>query len=99
MSGRLALLRFPAPPRAAAPPPLQTCPPQAPTPPPLFHYATDGVSVRGNRGKIITEFCEGLDLHRVLRLTAAGSQERLFGWYRRGRLVAVVSGDWLAARL
>jgi serine/threonine protein kinase len=33
--------------------------------------------------------CEGRDLHSVLALTAAGSAYRLFGWYRRGRRVAL----------
>ena len=31
----------------------------------------------------------GRDLHSVLQLTAAGSQERLFGWHRRGKRVAL----------
>lgn len=38
------------------------------------------------------ELCEGRDLHSVLALTAAGSAYRLFGWYRRGRRVALEVG-------
>ena len=33
--------------------------------------------------------CTGRDLHSALQVLAAGSQERLFGWHRRGKRVAL----------
>jgi len=47
-----------------------------------------GMSLDGNRGTLLLEFCEGRDLQTVLGLRAAGSNERLFGWYRNGLRVA-----------
>lgn len=35
------------------------------------------------------ELCEGRDLHSALQVRAAGSQERLFSWGRRGKRVAL----------
>ncbi|KAL4855424.1 Mitogen-activated protein kinase kinase kinase 9 [Chlorella vulgaris] len=48
-----------------------------------------GCCIDGPRGILLMEFCEGRDLHSVLQLPAAGSQQRLFGWSRRGRRVAL----------
>ncbi|KAL4447908.1 hypothetical protein ABPG75_005127 [Micractinium tetrahymenae] len=48
-----------------------------------------GVCLDGPRsGTLLLEYCEGRDLHSVLRLRAAGSDERLFSWRRHGRRVA-----------
>ncbi|KAL4447910.1 hypothetical protein ABPG75_005129 [Micractinium tetrahymenae] len=48
-----------------------------------------GVCLDGPRsGTLLLEYCEGRDLHSVLRLRAAGSDKRLFSWRRHGRRVA-----------
>lgn len=46
-------------------------------------------SLDGPRGIILAEYCEGRDLHSALQLQSAGGRDRVFGWYRRGRSVAV----------
>ncbi|KAL4419965.1 hypothetical protein ABPG75_007063 [Micractinium tetrahymenae] len=48
-----------------------------------------GVALSGSRGIILMEYCSGRDLHSALQLRIAGTQRRLFGWYARGRHVAV----------
>ncbi|PRW33664.1 serine threonine- kinase receptor R831 [Chlorella sorokiniana] len=48
-----------------------------------------GVSLDGPRGIILQEFCEGRDLHSALQLQSSGGSGRAFGWYRRGRRVAL----------
>lgn len=48
-----------------------------------------GVSLDGPRGIILQECCEGRDLHSALQLQATGGSGRVFGWYRRGRRVAL----------
>ncbi|KAL4442409.1 hypothetical protein ABPG77_004993 [Micractinium sp. CCAP 211/92] len=50
--------------------------------------ALRGVCLAGHSGTLLLEYCDGRDLHSVLRLRAAGSQERLFSWRRHGRRVA-----------
>ncbi|PSC73546.1 Serine threonine-kinase CTR1 [Micractinium conductrix] len=40
------------------------------------------------KGVVLMEYAEGRDLHSALELCAAGTDQRLFGWYRRGRRVA-----------
>lgn len=50
-----------------------------------------GVMVKGGKGTVLMEYAEGRDLHSALEVVAAGTRERLFGWYRRGRRVALVS--------
>lgn len=47
-----------------------------------------GVMLKENKGVVLTEYAEGRDLHSALELHAAGTQQRLFGWSRRGRRVA-----------
>jgi serine/threonine protein kinase len=47
-----------------------------------------GLSLTANKGVLLLEYAEGRDLHSALQLTAAGTNERLFGWRRRGRRVA-----------
>lgn len=49
-----------------------------------------GVCINPERekGLLVLECCEGRDLHSALQLTAAGSTDRLFSWYRRGRRIA-----------
>ncbi|KAI7838770.1 hypothetical protein COHA_007387 [Chlorella ohadii] len=49
-----------------------------------------GVTFHGStRGVVLMELCEGRDLHSALQVRAAGSQERLFSWGRRGKRVAL----------
>ncbi|PRW59527.1 Serine threonine- kinase CTR1 [Chlorella sorokiniana] len=47
-------------------------------------------------GCIITEFCSGRDLQSVLQLRSARSGERMFGWWRSGRRIAVEVAKALA---
>ncbi|PSC73227.1 serine threonine-kinase [Micractinium conductrix] len=47
-----------------------------------------GVVLSGSQGLLLMEYCSGRDLHSALQLKAAGSDQRLFGWYGRGRRVA-----------
>ena len=46
-------------------------------------------SLDGPCGVILQECCEGRDLHSALQLPAAGGTGRAFGWYRRGRRIAL----------
>ncbi|KAI7843034.1 hypothetical protein COHA_003366 [Chlorella ohadii] len=46
-----------------------------------------GVTIAGSTGILLMEYCAGRDLRSALGLTAADSNERIFGWYRRGRRV------------
>jgi hypothetical protein len=48
-----------------------------------------GVSLSGAKGYLITEYCAGRDLTSCLQLKSSGSSRRLFGWYGRGRKIAV----------
>ncbi|KAL4420111.1 hypothetical protein ABPG77_000282, partial [Micractinium sp. CCAP 211/92] len=48
-----------------------------------------GVALSGSRGIILMEYCSGRDLHSAMQLRISGTQRRLFGWYARGRHVAV----------
>ncbi|PRW45638.1 serine threonine- kinase receptor R831 [Chlorella sorokiniana] len=47
-----------------------------------------GICVANGKGIVIMEFAEGRDLHAALQVKASGSDQRLFGWQRRGRRVA-----------
>lgn len=46
-------------------------------------------SLDGPRGIILTEYCDGRDLHKALQLRSATRGDRAFGWYGRGRRVAL----------
>ncbi|PSC67771.1 Serine threonine-kinase CTR1 [Micractinium conductrix] len=48
-----------------------------------------GVSFVGGKGVLLMEYAEGRDLQAALQLLERGSGERLFGWWRRGRKVAL----------
>lgn len=48
-----------------------------------------GIALGRGTGVLLLEFCEGRDLHAALDVRAAGTSERLFSWYRRGRRVAL----------
>lgn len=51
-----------------------------------------GIALAGpscNRGVLLLEYCEGRDLHAALDVLARGTQDRLFGWYRRGGRIAL----------
>ncbi|KAL4434077.1 hypothetical protein ABPG75_000518 [Micractinium tetrahymenae] len=47
-----------------------------------------GVMLRGTTGVVLQEFAEGRDLRSALEVLASGTQQRLFGWHRRGKRVA-----------
>ena len=57
------------------------------------------------QGILLLEFCAGRDLHSALGVKKQGGRgERLFGWYSRGRQVAldvakVGAGAWICAEL
>ena len=48
-----------------------------------------GIALTPRSGVLLLEFCQGRDLHAALDLLALGTQERLFGWHRRGKRVAL----------
>ena len=48
-----------------------------------------GIALTPRSGVLLLEYCEGRDLHAALDVLARGSQDRLFGWYRRGKRIAV----------
>ncbi|KAI7845918.1 hypothetical protein COHA_000464 [Chlorella ohadii] len=48
-----------------------------------------GVTVSGAKGLVLLEYAEGRDLRAALDVRAAGTDERLFGWHRRGKRVAL----------
>ncbi|KAL4421640.1 hypothetical protein ABPG75_010931 [Micractinium tetrahymenae] len=49
-----------------------------------------GVALSGSTGVLLLEYCAGRDLMSALPVEVAGFPgERLFGWYRRGRRIAL----------
>jgi tRNA A-37 threonylcarbamoyl transferase component Bud32 len=49
-----------------------------------------GVCLSGSKGILLLEFCAGRDLHSALAVKKQGGRgERLFGWYVRGKQVAL----------
>ncbi|PRW57729.1 Serine threonine- kinase CTR1 [Chlorella sorokiniana] len=48
-----------------------------------------GIALTPRRGVLLLEYCQGRDLHAALDVLALGTQERLFGWHRRGKRVAL----------
>ncbi|KAI7842043.1 hypothetical protein COHA_004243 [Chlorella ohadii] len=49
-----------------------------------------GVCLSGSKGILLLEFCAGRDLHSALAIKKQGGRgERLFGWYARGKQVAL----------
>ncbi|KAI7842434.1 hypothetical protein COHA_004073 [Chlorella ohadii] len=47
-----------------------------------------GVCLAGPIGILLMEYAAGRDLHSALQIRKQGTNERLFGWYGRGRIVA-----------
>ncbi|PRW45625.1 hypothetical protein C2E21_6054 [Chlorella sorokiniana] len=47
-----------------------------------------GVCLAGPIGILLMEYAAGRDLHSALQVRRQGTNERLFGWYGRGRIVA-----------
>lgn len=48
-----------------------------------------GIALAPASGVLLLEYCEGRDLHSALDVLASGTQDRLFGWHRRGKRTAL----------
>lgn len=48
-----------------------------------------GIALAPSKGVLLLELCAGRDLHAALDVLARGTQDRLFGWHRRGKRIAL----------